>query len=170
MADCIEALHALSSEVNPGRSSPSSTLSSGDTTPSELSTSIYDLYTSTYDLYLGAPAGLDRDETCRWHVTTRNFFAWLQGKPLVGESLGWALVMLAERIQSWIGHEVDATSEVLQYAEELGYLDFVNLPTNALAMLHFAETYQNRTLWIDAFAHCVGMKEELLDLPGYEVC
>lgn len=88
---------------------------------------------------------------------------------MVGESLGSALVNLAERIQCWIGHEVNVVSEVLEYAEELGYLDFVNLPTNALAMLHFAETYQDRTLWIDAFAHCVGMKESLSDIPGYSV-
>jgi len=59
--------------------------------------------------------------------------------------------------------------EVLYYAERIGYLDFVDSAQNSLAMLHFAEHFQDRTLWIDAFAHCVGMKEQLEDSYGFEV-
>jgi hypothetical protein len=87
----------------------------------------------------------------------------------VGESLGWALVNLVERIQEWVFPATHAIQEVVQYADLLSYTDFVDLPVNALAMLYFAETYKERALWIDAFAHCVGMIDSLPDSCGHEV-
>lgn len=91
------------------------------------------------------------------------------GKPVVGESLGWALVALAERIHLWSSADVDVVEEVLYYSERIGYLEFVDSPQNSLAMLHFGEHFQDRSLWIDAYAHCVGMKDRLEDNYGYEV-
>jgi hypothetical protein len=43
----------------------------------------------------------------------------------------------------------------------------VNQPNHALAVLHFAENFQMRELYIRSFAHCVGMSEQLFTCPDY---
>lgn len=58
---------------------------------------------------------------------------------------------------------------MMQYTDLVGYLNFSDLPENALAMLQLAEEYQDKTVWIDAFAHCVGMKDRLPDCSGWNV-
>ena len=50
-----------------------------------------------------------------------------------------------------------------------GYLNFQCQPTHALAVLHLAEVLHFRDLYIDAFAHCCGMSDQLFLGPEYQV-
>ncbi|KIX06624.1 uncharacterized protein Z518_04600 [Rhinocladiella mackenziei CBS 650.93] len=110
------------------------------------------------ELYLPAPYDAGLEDTFNYHVTTRNFFAWLYNRPLAGRTLGKALVELQGRIDLY---RPDVTSqntiEVAYYAENQRYLDFRECVDHALAALYFAENFQIEDLWVDAFAHCVGM-------------
>ena len=65
----------------------------------------------------------------------------------------------------------DATNQldVMSYMEYQRYLDLRECADHALAALHFAETFEIEHLWIDAFAHCVGMHHKLHDSLEFEV-
>lgn len=121
------------------------------------------------DFFLGAPKNLGRPDVLRWHITTRNFFAWIRLKPLVGESLGQALVDLLERMIHYRGSDVDNVGDLLAFMDELGYSNFVDCPNLALAALHFADTYRLKPLWMNSFVHCVGMQEWLTHCCEFEV-
>ncbi|KAK4615349.1 hypothetical protein CLAFUW4_10289 [Fulvia fulva] len=116
------------------------------------------------ELYLAAPTELARSEAFLYHVGTRNYFAYLLDRPLVGETLGQALADLAHRIEAWSPASVGTTA-FLEYCQEQGYLDFANSPDYALAGMHFAELARIKHVWIDAFAHCVGMRDQLDNSP-----
>src|SRR5688572_13845637 len=53
----------------------------------------------TWEVYIPAPEHSSREAAFQWHLTTRNFFAFLFNKPLVGSRLGTSLINLQERIQ-----------------------------------------------------------------------
>lgn len=113
------------------------------------------------ELFIPAPEATLREDTLRWHVTTRNFFAWMNDTPLVGTSLGQALVDLLERMPLFRVHEANNVEDLLSYARRVGYLNFAHHPDYALAFLYFAERFKLRDLWIEAFTHCAGQKEVL---------
>lgn len=137
------------------------TVSRSDVPASQLS-SLKDAPEQMYELYIPAPEGFVREEAFQWHLTTRNFFAFLFRKPLVGTHLGGALVDLQERLHLFRSAQPLANQSVfMEYAEETGYLNFTHRPDNALAMLYYAGHYEIKDLWIDAYAHCVGMNETL---------
>jgi hypothetical protein len=122
------------------------------------------------NLYIPAPDDVSRQDILKWHVTTRNFFAFLLGKPLVGYHMGQTFVDLQERIRLFRSGSIDNQDDFLQYTEDQGYRDFAECTDYALASLFYAETYKLRPAWIDAFAHCVGMNESLSLSPEYAVC
>lgn len=122
-----------------------------------------------YDLHLPVPQGYARDQAFLWHATTRNLFAWICGKPLVGVYLGTALVELRTRLESLRGGAVDNAKDFQKYMEDMGYLRFTNCPEYAIAVLYYAERFEDRELWADAFAHCVGMNDLLYMASGFEV-
>jgi hypothetical protein len=64
----------------------------------------------------------------------------------------------------------DNVQAIMDYMGEEGYGDMRNQPDHALAILFFAEHFQFKDLWIDAFSHCTGMNEKLINSPGFEVC
>lgn len=64
----------------------------------------------------------------------------------------------------------DNVSDMMEYFDEEGYLDMANQPNHALAILQLAECFQMKELYIRAFAHCVGMSENLFENPGFQVC
>ena len=121
------------------------------------------------NLYIPAPEHTSRQDSFRWHVTTRNFFAFLLSKPLVGYNMGEAFVDVQERIKLFRSGNLDNQQDFLQYAEDQGYRDFAECTDYALASLYYAEVYKLRSAWIDAFAHCVGMNESLSLSPEYIV-
>lgn len=110
------------------------------------------------ELYIPAPSTSDLAAVFDHHSTTRNFFAWLYNLPLAGRALGVSLVDLKNRIDYYRPGNPDLSSaEVVAFAESQRYLDFRECLDHALAALLLAEHLQSEDLWIDAFAHCVGM-------------
>jgi hypothetical protein len=91
------------------------------------------------------------------------------GKPLVGKKMGQAMVDLQERMRLFRSGRVNNHQDFLNYAEDQGYRDFVECADYALAMLYYAEHYKLRDVWIDAFAHSVGMNDTLSLSPEFEV-
>jgi len=144
-------------------SSPTSATSDDDSSDSGYGASICSDSERT-ELYIRAPAELPRNEAFQYHIGTRNFFAYLLGKPLVGESLGKALVELANRIELW-QKDGTATTEFLDYLEEQGYLGFAENPDYAAASLYLADRACIKDIWVDAFAHCVGMRDDVESSP-----
>jgi hypothetical protein len=122
-----------------------------------------------FDLFIPAPAGSDKHQSFKYHVATRNFFAFICRRSLVGEHLGIALVSLMEKMYEFRTPGVDNTTDILSYMDEEGYLDLKNQPSHALAVLHLAEVFQLRDMYIDAFAHCSGMSDQLFFGPEYQV-
>lgn len=120
------------------------------------------------ELYIAAPDHLTRQEASLYHIGTRNYFAFLLSKPIVGESLGRALAQLAHRVEEWQPEAVKSTA-LLDYCQEQGYLDFSENVDYALASLYLAEQARISSIWVDAFAHCCGMQDRLdgsLDASG----
>jgi hypothetical protein len=78
-------------------------------------------------LYLHAPAEVSRDERFAYHVTTRNFFAWLLGVPLVGVDPVSALLDLKIRMDQWRDPGADNFGALFQYVEEQCYGDFESI-------------------------------------------
>lgn len=118
-----------------------------------------------FELYIPAPAV----PAFLYHIATRNFFAWVFGKSLVGSHLGGALVGLLNSMNEFRSPGEDNVSLMLDYMNEEGYSDMRNCPDHALAVLFFAEHFHFKDLWTDAFAHCVGMNEKLIVSAGFEV-
>ncbi|KAF2501266.1 hypothetical protein BU16DRAFT_522255 [Lophium mytilinum] len=120
------------------------------------------------DLYIPAPDESSREASFQWHLTTRNFFAFVLSKPLVGTHLGKTLVDLQERMHLFRSGQINNHEDFLVYIDDMGYRNFVDTPDYALSMLYYAEHYQLRDLWVDAFAHCVGMNDRLCLSPEFE--
>lgn len=65
---------------------------------------------------------------------------------------------LKERIDVYRPESFDQNKlEVISFSESQRYLDFRECVDHALAALYLAERIQIEDLWIDSFAHCVGM-------------
>jgi hypothetical protein len=109
-------------------------------------------------MYLSAPRGADLDATIDHHLGIRNFFAWLYNVPMAGRTLGRSLVDLKDHLDLYRpGQEERNQADIVTFADFQRYLDFRECVDHALAAMHFAEYCQVEDLWIDAFAHCVGM-------------
>lgn len=149
-------------------SSGTSTPITGSSTPiARASTPLVNA--NTIELFIPAPEDTSRESSFKWHITTRNFFAFVFGKPLVGSHLGQTLVDLQERMHLFRSGQINNQADFLGYADNQGYRNFVDCPDYALAMLYYAEHYKLRDVWIDAFAHCVGMNESLSVSPEFTV-
>ena len=148
--------------------SPDSSPSSD--TPSEKSECFNDPSTvPKFELYIPAPAHLSREEALQYHLGTRNFFAWVYEKPMVGDRLGQALVALLERMNHYRSNQDENQDDLLAYIDDQGYTDFRDCPDHALAVLQFAEKFEYRELWTDAFVHCTGMNDRLDSSAEFEV-
>ncbi|KAL5117705.1 hypothetical protein ACEQ8H_004453 [Pleosporales sp. CAS-2024a] len=119
------------------------------------------------EIYIPAPDSASREEAFDWHITTRNFFAYVLGRPLVGRNMGQAFVDLLERMMLFRYEHANNHQEFLSYAENQGYRDLVECTDYALASLYYAEQYKLRQVWVDAFAHCVGMGDSIDRSPEY---
>ncbi|KAH7406090.1 hypothetical protein DE146DRAFT_433449 [Phaeosphaeria sp. MPI-PUGE-AT-0046c] len=122
--------------------------------------------TTALDLFIPAPASVTREEAFEFHITTRNFFAFVLGQPLVGRHMGQTFVALLERMNLF-RLQTNNHEDFLAYAENQGYRDLVECTDYALASLYYAERYKLRDEWIDAFTHCVGMGESVALSPEY---
>ena len=116
---------------------------------------------ATHELYIPAPPGLSREGAFLYHLTTRNFFARMYEKPLVGNRLGSSLCSLFERMNEFRPDEDENLDDMLAYIDGQEYTDFRSCPDHALAVLQFAEKCEMTELWRDSFCHCAGMNDEL---------
>ncbi|KAK8088796.1 hypothetical protein PG997_003757 [Apiospora hydei] len=82
---------------------------------------------------------------------------------------GSALITLAETMHLFRTHDVDNLADLMSYMDEEGYLYLKSQPSHALAILHLAEVLQIRDLYINAFAHCCGMSDQLFLGPEYQL-
>ena len=89
---------------------------------------------SAWELHLPAPRRLDRTAAFRHHLTTRNLFAWMFDRPLVGSQLGSALVELHLRLDSARDTPAQNAQDMLTYIESQGYADFRDNPDHALGI------------------------------------
>ena len=165
-SDCgpLLARHYFNATLNSFHSSQDAR--SNDDSPSGLP----DPYQSVqHEFYVPAPEGLSRDDAYRFHLTTRNFFAWMYEKPLVADRLGQALISLLERMNEYRYNAQQNLADLRSYLDDQGYTDFRDCPDHALAVLQFAEKFQLKDLWTDAFVHCVGMNDRLDSSAEFEV-
>ncbi|KAI4197522.1 MAG: hypothetical protein LQ348_002158, partial [Seirophora lacunosa] len=121
-----------------------------------------------HELFIPAPPGLSKEGAFRYHLTTRNFFAWMFEKPLVGHRLGDSLLSLLDRMNEFREDEDQNLDDILAYLDSQEYTDFRSCPDHALAVLQFAEKHELLELWRDSFCHCAGMSEELPFSAEYE--
>ncbi|KAF2157516.1 hypothetical protein K461DRAFT_289823 [Myriangium duriaei CBS 260.36] len=121
------------------------------------------------DLYFPAPSHLSSKDTLSFHLTTRNLFAWIMEKPLVGNSLGRAMIELYQRMVSVRPSTEDNLDDCVAYAERMGYLYMTNQPDYALAMLAFSEKTGHEQIRTNAFVHCVGMNDMLCLSPEFDI-
>ncbi|KAI9780600.1 MAG: hypothetical protein M1816_002820 [Peltula sp. TS41687] len=137
-------------------------------TPSS-ETYTYDFAIPVYhELYVPASPHLSREQAFEYHLDTRNFFAWMFCRPIVGKNLGQALVSLWRRMEVFRSNDEGNQQDIMDYIDEQGYSDFRECPDHALGVLYFAEELQMQHLWTDAFVHCVGMNDRLTTSPGLE--
>ncbi|GJC86021.1 hypothetical protein ColLi_08859 [Colletotrichum liriopes] len=120
------------------------------------------------ELYIPPPPMADKEQAFSYHLATRNFFAWIFRRSMVGEHLGTALIGLLNSMAEFRGNDEDNVRDLMSYLDEEGYLDIKGQPHHALALLHLAEFFQMKDMYIDAFSHCVGMSEELFYSPEYQ--
>lgn len=126
---------------------------------------------SKYEIYIPAPSDLSREDAFRYHLTTRNFFAWMFNVPIVGDRLGEALIALLDRMTLFrYDDPIENREDILSYLDIQGYTDFRECPDHSLAVLQFAERLEHRELWTEAFVHCVGMNDDLVLSAEFEAC
>lgn len=89
--------------------------------------------------------------------------------PLVSDRLGDALIALLDRMALFRPNQMENEDDILAYMDDQGYTDFRECPDHSLAVLQFAERFQMRELWTDAFVHCVGMNDDLILSAEFEV-
>ena len=126
---------------------------------------------SAKELYIPAPPQAGLAAAFDHYTTTRNFFAYIYDLPLVGRALGRSLLFLKDRINAYRPHHIHQNqSDVITFTDSQKYLDFRECVDHALAALQFAEALRIEDLWIDAFAHCVGLAHRgLRESIEYEV-
>ena len=125
--------------------------------------------TRRVDLFIPAPPGADKGQSFLYHLATRNLIAWVFQRSLVGDHLGGALVALLSSLHEFRLPGEDHVGDLVAYLDEEGYLDMRGQPNHALAVLHLAEHFQLREMYIDAFAHCTGMNERLFLSSEFQV-
>ncbi|KAF3922555.1 hypothetical protein ABW21_db0206870 [Orbilia brochopaga] len=114
-----------------------------------------------HELHFPAPRGNDRAAIYRHHATTRNFFALLFNRSLVGSTFGQTLLDLAERMDLYMPPGNDNVEDMLRYLTRKEFDDIRNVPDLAAGMLIFAEKYRLPDLYKESFVHCVGMMNRL---------
>lgn len=120
-----------------------------------------------HEIHFPAPDNASRLDILRHHITTRNFFAFLLSKPLVGLTLYQALTDLHERLYFYMTPDVDCTEIMIRYVTKNGLHKVTNDPAAAAGLLSWSE--KNDVVWPEgwreAFVHCIGMYNNLRGLP-----
>lgn len=104
-----------------------------------------------------------------FRLEIRNLLAWVFQRPVVGDSLGSALIGLMYSMQQCRDADEDGIHDLRRYLKSQGYSNLANNPDHALALLRLSETFKMRQEYVRAFAHSVGMSDRLFRSPDYEV-
>ena len=104
-----------------------------------------------YRLYMDAHAPGSKVDVLRYHVTTRNFFALLLRKPLVGFTFYQALVDLHERLDEYLPPGVDSAVALQSYLVTLGSVNVSNEPRAAAGLLAWSEDVRWNNGWREAY-------------------
>ncbi|KAK3305707.1 uncharacterized protein B0T15DRAFT_378526, partial [Chaetomium strumarium] len=117
----------------------------------------------SYEMYLPAPPNLPRLDQLRYHITTRNVFAFISYASLVGLSLFQALTDLSTRLESYMPRTSDTLGALLRYVSAKGLDDVRNDPETAVSLLAWSESSEVRweAGWRESFVHCAGMYGQL---------
>ncbi|KAF4977415.1 hypothetical protein FZEAL_6060 [Fusarium zealandicum] len=124
--------------------------------------------TRRIEMFIPSPPTTDKNQAFHYHLATRNFFAWVFRRSMVGSSLGGALIGLVHSMHEFRAGVDDNVSDMMEYFDEEGYLDMANQPDLALAMLQLAEFFEMKELYVRAFTHCVGMGDLMFDSPVFQ--
>jgi hypothetical protein len=120
-----------------------------------------------HEIYFPAPVNQSKTDNLRHHLTTRNVFALLMHKSLVGINLFQALADLHERLEMYMPPESDNTSMIIEYVVSRGLDDVRNDPSSASGLLAWSEgtNVRWREGWREAFVNCAGMYHRLPTVP-----
>ncbi|KAI1645349.1 uncharacterized protein F4817DRAFT_360066 [Daldinia loculata] len=124
---------------------------------------------SRIELFIPAPPRSDKHQSYKYHLATRNFVAYVFRRSMVGENLGAALITLMHSMHQFRLRDVDNVQDLMGYLDEEGYLNLRSNPAHAIAILHLSEVFRLRGLYINAFAHCCGMSDQLPTVPEYQL-
>ncbi|KAI1799538.1 hypothetical protein F4811DRAFT_565472 [Daldinia bambusicola] len=124
---------------------------------------------SRIELFIPAPPLSDDQQSYEYHLATRNFISYVFRRSMVGENLGAALITLMHSMHQFRVKDVDNVHDLMDYLDEEGYLNIRSNPTHAIAILHLSEVFCLRSLYINAFAHCCGMNDQLHAVPEYQL-
>ena len=103
-----------------------------------------------YKLYMDAHSGGSKVDVLRYHVTTRNFFAFLLRQPLVGFTFYQALVDLHERLDEYLPPDVDSAVALQSYLVMIGLVNVSNEPRAAAGLLAWSEDVKWNNGWREA--------------------
>lgn len=103
-----------------------------------------------YMLYIDAHSG-SKVDVLRYHVTTRNFFAFLTRKPLVGFTFYQAIVDLHERLKEYLSPGVDSAVALQSYLVLIGLVNVSNEPRAAAGLLAWSEDVRWNNGWREAY-------------------
>jgi len=122
-----------------------------------------------YEIHFPPPDEYLKVDVLRHHITTRNFFALLLKKPLVGLTLFQALVDLCSRLHLYLPKEVDCAEVMMQYMIDINLHNVCNDPAAAAGLLAWSEDPEVRWLagWREGFAHCCGMYTQVRGSPEF---
>ncbi|KAM5351147.1 hypothetical protein ACJ41O_003870 [Fusarium nematophilum] len=167
-AQCYPLIERFVIWEGASNSSSSSSSNKTPTTPRELVRWSRRNPTRRVDMYIPPPPTTDKTQAFHYHLATRNFFAWVFRRSMVGASLGNAFVGLLHSMHEFRSGVEDNVADMMDYFDEEGYLDMANRPSHALALLQLAEFFEMRELYVRAFAHCVGMSDSLFSSPDFQ--
>lgn len=122
-----------------------------------------------YEISLPAPEDASRMEMLRFHITTRNFVALLQRKPIVGLTFYQAVIDLHDRCRWYMPDETDCTTMITSYLGDCALDDLRSDPGAAIGLLSWSEEPGVRWHegWREAFVHAVGMYDRMITLTAY---
>ena len=120
-----------------------------------------------YEVHFPPPDEGSKVNVLRHHVTTRNFFAMLLGKPLVGLTLYQALIDLHQRLQLYMPLHTDCAQLLMDYLTSHHFNNVCNDPAAAAGLLCWSEDHDVQWWegWREGFVHCCGMYTRLRLLP-----
>ena len=106
-----------------------------------------------YKLYFDAHPEGSKLDVLRYHVTTRNFFAFLIRKALVGFTFYQALVDLHKRLEEYLSPGIDKAVAIQSYLVMTGLLNVSNEPRAAAGLLAWSEDVRWNNGWREAYAY-----------------